>query len=223
MIKENTLLLDMDMCCVDWEGPGSLLHEIWKKNFPELEFLGSKRSAFWNISDNYPGEYAELVSEIYKNPIPGFYSSMPVMKGFLEVLPQLAELGHIAIVSNPIVRSLFNQEDEKERKQFAHNYSQVSKEKVLWIEEHIAPVLKRMPETIFVDDKSHANGSVLFDDNPHVTSKVSMRPTWKHIMYTGEDEGFLFNKHVEHEYKTSWGNPNIIELTLQAIADSKKK
>ncbi len=220
--KENTLLFDMDRCCVDWEGKGSMLYQIWQERFPELDFPYSEKMNSWEISENYDEKYKTAICEIYKNPLPGFYSSMPVMKGFLEVLPKLEKLGHVAIVSNPLIRGLFKQDDEKDREQFVHNYIQVSREKTLWINKYIAPILQRMPEIIFVQDKSHAQGNVLFDDNPHVTANVSMQPSWKHIMYTGENGGFLFSKNVEHEYKTSWDNPNLFELTLKAIADSKK-
>ena len=221
MKNETTLLFDLDYTSVDWEGSTSMLHRIWKERFPELEFLGSKKSVLWNIADNYNPEYFDRISEIYKRPEIGYYLSMPPMPGFLEVLPQLAELGHVAFVSTPIARSMFNTDDEESRKEYIKYYNQVSNEKTCWIEEHIAPVLGRMPETVFVQDKSHAHGNVLFDDNPHVAEKVCMKPSWQHILYVGENESFLSNKNKPHRFQTYWGNPHLISTTRHAIKASR--
>ena len=221
-MKKNTLLFDMDNCSVNWEGKGSMLHAIWKEKFPQLEFLGGKRSSFWNMADNYDEKYFEQITEIYRRPKEGFYLAMPPMEGFLDQLPFLADHGHIAFVSTPIARSFFDTTDPFERKEYVEYYNRVSNEKTCWIEEYIAPILGRMPETIFVQDKSHAHGTLLFDDNPHVTEKVCMQPFWKHILYTGEGEGFLFSRDVQNVCKTSWTSEDFMSTVLDAINDAKK-
>ncbi|MEI6400534.1 MAG: hypothetical protein WCO58_03405 [bacterium] len=222
MQKDKTLLFDLDMTTVDWEGEGSLLKKIWEEKIPGLEFLGSQKSKKWNIADNYAPEYFERISEIYKRPVPGFYLSMPPMKGFLEQLPWLDELGHIAFVSTPIASSLFDTSDLFERREYIEHYNRVSNEKTCWIEEHIAPVLGRMPETLFLKDKSHAHGTLLFDDNPNVKEKVCMEPSWKHVLYTGEGAGFLFSKEVNHDCKISWQDERFMPIVLDALIDVKK-
>lgn len=222
MKKEYTLLFDLDNCSVNWEGKGSMLHVIWKEKFPKLEFLGEKGSPFWNMADNYNKKYFKQITEIYRRPKEGFYLSMPPMEGFLEQLPFLADLGHIAFVSTPVARSLFDTSDSFERKEYISVYNRVANEKTCWIEQHIAPIIGRMPETVFVQDKSHAHGTLLFDDNPFVTGDVCMTPSWKHVLYTGEDEGFLFSRNMKHDCRISWKDEYFVPKVLDAINDAKK-
>lgn len=203
---------DIDSTANNWEGQGSPLFKIWKKKFPNLEFLGSKRSSEYEISQNYPEEYREKIIDIYKHPQLGFFRNMPPMMGVQKALSELSKFGTITMVSTAISASFFDLRDTKERRRYNHFLLQCIREKVEWVEEHIAPALEHMPEMVFVTDKSTFSGHVLIDDNPHVVTNCKYKPTWTHVLY---DEGYLWNKNTENKFRVKWTDPDCTETILK--------
>lgn len=218
-MKNNLIFgVDMDTVMTDWEGEGSMMLKIWNEILPDLRYIPCVEAKHWFIEDNYPNELRKDIREIYKNPRPGFYQTLPKMKGLDNGLLQLVDEGRIIIVSTPIARRLFNTKDEFERREYLRRYSQVYQEKLNWLEENVAPVVGFMPETLFVQDKSTACCHVLIDDNPGVKDHTPIHPVWEHVLF---DNDFGFNRNIQNHYKTNWTDSLLIKKVLAAAENSR--
>lgn len=218
-MKNNYIFgVDMDTVMTDWEGEGSMMPKIWQERFPNSPYINCKNAKHWFIEENYPVELRSSIREIYKNPEPGFYRTLPKMEGLDNGLLQLIQNARIIIVSTPLAARLFNTSNYDECKEYVRRYNNVVKEKNEWLEEHVAPVVGFMPETLFVQDKSTACCHVLIDDNPGVKDHTAIEPVWEHVLF---DNDFGFNKQVQNHYKTNWTDPELVQKVLAAAKSSR--
>lgn len=149
----------------------------WVQKYPDKPYVPKEKRFSFYIRDDYPKELKELIQPIMAEP--GFYYSMPPMKGGLEAAREMENIGfEVFLCTSPLVP-----------------YANCVKEKFEWVDRYFGE--RWVKKIILTKDKTVVHGNKLIDDKPEITG-VQI-PTWEHILYTQP-----YNKHIKKKRRLTW-------------------
>jgi len=160
------ILVDMDNVLTDFEG--AMLAEF-RRRHPELPYVQVEDRNSFNLKDQYLEEHVELLKEIYHSP--GFFRSLPLVKGGIESLKEMKEEGHHVFICTASLKK----------------YENCVLEKYQWVEENLGR--DWTINTILTRDKTIIDADYLIDDRVVTGIKT---PTWNQILFDRP-----FNSHIE--------------------------
>ena len=170
------ILIDMDDVIADFDGE---FYRKWNKIHPDKHITPPDERKCFYLIDESPEEYTELIRGVYTAP--GFIKSLPVIKGSIEGVKEIASKGHkIFICTAPL-----------------NAYQNCVKEKYEWIEEHLG--FEWTKKLILTKDKTLVQGDILIDDKPEVTGVA--KPVWEHIVFEK-----AYNRNTNHTKRITWQN-----------------
>jgi 5'-nucleotidase len=170
------ILIDMDDVLADYER-GFL--QIWKERHPQEFYVSIEQRTIFSMEKQYPARLNGKIREIIDGP--GFYRSLPQIKGGIEAVLEMSKNHEVFICTAPRIGS-----------------SSCIPEKYEWIKSSPlgADWLKRL---IITWDKTLVKGDFLIDDNPNPSG--AMLPTWEHVIFD-----FPYNRHIAGKRRINWDN-----------------
>ena len=170
------ILIDMDGVLADFE-QGFL--NTYRRLNPDQPYIPlEKRNTFY-IDHQYQAELGLKVFPIILRP--GFYRSLPPIKGAIEAIKKLEASDHeVFICTSPLSK-----------------YKNCVLEKYEWVEEHLGfPFTKKI---ILAKDKTTVRGDILIDDKPEITGV--MKPVWEQYIFDQP-----YNREVTDKVRMGWGD-----------------
>ncbi len=170
------ILIDQDGPLADFQR-GFL--KKWRARFPKEFFVPIHKRKNFYVRDDYPEDLRDKVETIYCEP--EFYLNLQPVKGGIEAINIMLELGHdVRICTSPLSR-----------------YENCVLEKYQWIEKYFGrDFTKRM---ILSKDKTIIRGHFLIDDRPII--KNTEKAEWEHIIYDTP-----YNRSIESKRRLTWKN-----------------
>src|SRR3989344_3001264 len=177
------ILIDQDGPLADFQG-GFL--EKWQARFPKEFFVPIHKRKNFYVRDDYPEDLRDKVETIYCEP--GFFLNLQPVKGSIEAINVMLELGHdVRICTSPLSR-----------------YENCVLEKYQWVEKHLGgDFTKRI---VLSKDKTIVRGKLLIDDKPAIEGGETAE--WEHILYDCP-----YNQEVGNNRRLTWVNwKNVLAL-----------
>jgi len=177
------ILIDQDGPLADFQG-GFL--EKWQARFPKEFFVPIHKRKNFYVRDDYPEDLRDKVETIYCEP--GFFLNLQPVKGSIEAINVMLELGHdVRICTSPLSR-----------------YENCVLEKYQWVEEYFGRDFTR--RIILSKDKTIIRGHFLIDDKPSM--KDAGKAEWEHIIYDCP-----YNLNVRDGKRLTWKNyRNVLDI-----------
>lgn len=158
MNKKKLILVDMDGVLADFE---KAFLDRWKFLYPNKTHIPLEKRNIFYLKDQYPKEEIKNIYSIILEM--GFYLNMEPIKGSIEAMHKMLELGHnVLICTSPIRNS---------------NYC--VQEKYEWVRRNLGKQWELRLN--LVRDKKYMKGDYLIDDKPDIRGEVE--PDWEHIVY----------------------------------------
>ncbi len=170
------ILVDQDGPLADFQ-KGFL--EKWRARFPNEFFVPLHQRKNFYVRDDYPENLCDKVENIYCEP--GFYLNLQPVKGSVEAVNAMLELGHdVRICTSPLSR-----------------YENCVLEKYQWVEKYFGKDFTK--RIILSKDKTIIQGHFLIDDKPII--KDAEKAEWEHIIYDCS-----YNRNVKGNRRLTWKN-----------------
>lgn len=165
------ILVDMDGVLCDFEAH---FLQRWRARYPDAPWLPLEQRKSHYLDLDLSGVYDtarthEVISE------PGFYATMPPIRGALEALREMAEEGlEQRICTAPFGTGAMQLRCEEEKR--------------AWLLQHLGPEWLTEERFVCQKDKSTVAGTLLVDDKPapehHWKFGQQAAPSWKHVVFT---------------------------------------
>lgn len=151
----------------------------WREKYPDKPYIPLEQITEFYFHHNYPIEYKKQLDDI--SQAPGFVRFLPPIKGSIEALTEMEEMGNeVFICTSPL-----------------SHYENCVKEKYEWVENHLSRDWTK--KLILTKDKTLVSGDILIDDKSDITGVK--KPDWKHILYDKP-----YNKSVNGKLRITWDN-----------------
>lgn len=161
------ILIDLDGVLADFDAG---FMQAWQAAGHPYPPINPECRQHFRIMLDYPAHLRADVESIYTRP--GFYRSLPPIRGAIDAVTALESLGHDIIICTT--------SDAR--------YPHCVTDKHAWVERFFGSVLAR--RMLVEMDKTTIPGDILIDDCPHIDGTV--KPQWDHVLYDQP-----YNRHVD--------------------------
>ncbi|OYX42385.1 hypothetical protein B7Y94_03655 [Candidatus Saccharibacteria bacterium 32-49-12] len=186
------VLVDMDGVLADFDGA---TETFLRDSHPHIPIMERKNFYF---RDDYPDpEHEAIISKLHSSQ--GFFLNLPPIKGALEGLDKVEELGYEArICSSPLSKNLWCVQEKRE-----------------WLRVHRG---RLMAERAIIDSsKENYDGIALVDDRPVVQNADIA--SWSHVVFDQP-----YNRHVDADLRIQgWDDPNLEYVLTECLARYRRR
>lgn len=174
---EGITIVDLDEVMFDFDGA---VIEQWSRFLPNLKRIDSNLLEHWNLADNYPPEYTDAITSIWREK--SFFRNLKPIDGAVNAINEMLDEGiKVFFCSTPTTREPF-----------------CMYEKLESIYEHFGS--RMIDRVIFAKDKTvGAYGQYLIDDRPKIVGEA--KPSWTHVHF---DRGRQWGKTFKGSQLSDW-------------------
>jgi 5'-nucleotidase len=174
---EGIVHVDMDEVLFDFD---EAVIERWPKYLPQVERIDSNLLQYWNLPENYPPEYTDVIMSIWREE--GFFRNLKPIEGAIDAINEMLDAGlKVFLCSTPTTQE-----------------PHCMYEKLQSIYQHFGKRL--IDRVIFTKDKTvGAYGQYLIDDRPNIVGEA--KPTWIHVHF---DRGRQWGKTFKGPQLSDW-------------------